>query len=282
MTHEGRSVVEAVAVFSAIASVQYLVPGVAQLARWETRALGESYFRGLLTVAVPLIALLASKASLEDYGLVPDWRTSLGRGLTGYLYLVPPNLAVYFLSIIWAGVTDPFVSLFVSGVTLLTMFLALNRLSRGGRPRPRGALVVVAVLLGAPLVLSLLFGSFSLRLVSAVFWDLVFGGFAGELLYRGYVQGRVNEEYGRPWRFMSVAFGPGLLVSSVLYGVAGAMSWLRPVRDVYALSLPVGVHGLALGLFLGFLREASGDVGAGSVASGVSGAVGRLLTGVFR
>ena len=274
----GRSVVEAVAVFAAVAALQYLAPGVAQLARWETRVLGESFFLGLLTVAVPLMALVASKGSLEEYGLaVFDWRASLSRGLTGYLYLLLPNLVLFLMTVTLAGVTFLPVSLFVSGVTLLAMFLALGHLSLGGSPRTRRDLAIISILLGAPLILSAVLGSLTIRLASAVVWELVFGGVAEEVLYRGYVQSRVNEGYGRPWSFMGVGFGPGLLVSSVLYGLAGAMSGFRPWRDTYVLSLPVGVHGLALGLFLGFLREATGDIGASSVANGLSGAMGRLL-----
>ncbi|MFH2112300.1 MAG: CPBP family glutamic-type intramembrane protease [Candidatus Bathyarchaeota archaeon] len=274
----GRSIVEAVAVFAAIAAVQYLAPGVAQLARWETRALGESYFLGLLTAAVPLLALVASKGSLEDYGLiVSDWRASLSRGLIGYLYLLLPNLVLFLMTVTLASVTYLPVSLFVSGVTFFAMFLALGHLSLGGSPRTRRDLALIAILLGAPLIISAVFGSLTFRLASAVVWELVFGGVAQEVLYRGYVQSRVNEEYGRPWSYMGVVFGPGLLVSSGLYGLAGAMSGFRPWSDLYALSLPVGIHGLALGLFLGFLREATGDIGASSVANGLRGAVGRLL-----
>jgi hypothetical protein len=274
----GRSVLEAVAVFSVIVAVQYLVPGVSQLARWETRVLGESYFLGLLTAAVPLMALVASKGSLEDYGLaVADWRASLGRGLAGYLYLLPSNLVVFVTSLTWGGVAYLPVSVLASGVTLLSMFLALRHLSPGWGPKTRRDLALVALLLGAPLILSALYGSLRLRLASVVVWELVLGGVAEEVLFRGYVQGRVNEEYGRPWSFMGVGFGPGLLVSSVLYGLAGAISGFRPWRDLYSFSLPVGVHGVALGLFLGFLREATGDIWAGSVANGLSGAVGRLV-----
>ncbi|MFH0850756.1 MAG: CPBP family glutamic-type intramembrane protease [Candidatus Bathyarchaeota archaeon] len=275
---KGRSVVEAVAVFAAVAALQYLAPGVAQLARWETRVLGESFFLGLLTAAVPLMALVASKGSLEEYGLaVADWRASLSRGLTGYLYLLLPNLVLFLMTVTLAGVTYLPVSLFVSGVTLLAMFLVLGHMSLGGSPKTRRDLALIAILLGAPLIFSAVLGSLTIRLASAVVWELIFGGVAEEVLYRGYVQSRVNEEYGRPWSFMGVGFGPGLLVSSGLYGLAGAMSGFRPWRDLYALSLPVGVHGLALGLFLGFLREATGDIGASSVANGLSGAVGRLL-----
>jgi len=176
-----------------------------------------------------------------------------------------------------AGVTYLPVSLFVSGVTLLAMFLFLRHPPLVGNPRTRRDLALFTIFLGAPLILLALFDSLTFRLISSVVWELVFGGVAEEALYRGYMQSRVNEEYGRPWSFMGVGFGPGLLVSSALYGLAGALSGFKPWRDLYTFSLPVGIHGLVLGLFLGFLREATGDIGASSVTNGLSGAVGRLL-----
>src|SRR5438105_12072252 len=39
-----------------------------------------------------------------------------------------------------------------------------------------------------------------------------------EMFYRGYIQSRVNEAFGRPLRFLGVQFGAGLLVSALLFG----------------------------------------------------------------
>jgi hypothetical protein len=274
----GRSVVEVAAVFALLAALQYMAPGVAGLMRWESRVLGESYFMGLLTLTLPLLAIVASKGSFEEYGLaVSGWGPSLGRGLTGYLCLLLPNAVIFLMGLAGVSLTYLPASVFVSGVTLLALFLALRRISKPGAPRNRRNLVAAVALAGSPLVLSALVGGLSLRLASSLLWELVFGGAAEEILYRGYVQSRVNGEFGRPWRFMGVGFGPGLLVSSILYGVAGAMSTFRPWRGLYDLSFAVGVHALALGVFYGFMREAAGDVGASTVANGLNDAVGRLL-----
>jgi membrane protease YdiL (CAAX protease family) len=278
----GRSVVEAAAVFALLAVVQYAAPGVAGLMRWESRVLGESYFTGLLTLALPLLAIVASKGSFEEYGLVVSgWGPSLGRGLTGYLCLLLPNSVIFLMGLASVSLTYLPASVFVSGVTLLALFLALRRISKPGTPRNRRNLVAVSALAASPLVLSALVGGLSLRLASSLLWELVFGGAAEEVFYRGYVQSRVNGEFGRPWRFMGVGFGPGLLVSSLLYGVAGAISAFRPWRGIYEISFAVGVHALALGIFYGFMREATGDVGASTVANGLNDAVGGLLLRVL-
>jgi len=267
---------EVAAVFALLEALR-LAPGVAELQRWETRVLGASYFTGILMVAVPIVVVVVSKGSLEDYGLpVRSWGRSLSGGLAGYMWLLAPNLVLFFAGVYGLGVASMPVSLLVSGVTLLALFMVLRRLASPGPPRPRRDLALLVLLAVSPLAVSALEGSLSLRFVSTLVWELVFGGAAEEILYRGYVQGRVNEEFGRPWRLMGVCFGPSLLVSSALFGVAGALgtaTWM----SLGWLSLAVGVHGAALGLFYGFMREATGDVGASSVANGLNEAVGRLL-----
>jgi len=278
----GRSVVEVAAVFALLAALQYVAPGVAGLMRWESRVLGESYFLGLLTLTLPLLAIVVFKGSFEEYGLaVSCWGLSLGRGLAGYLCLLLPNAVIFLMNLTGVSLTYLPASVFVSGVTLLALFLALRHISKPGSPNNRRNLAAVAALVASPLVLSALVGGLSLRQASSLLWELVFRGAAEEVLYRGYVQSRVNGEFGRPWRFMGVGFGPGLLVSSVLYGVAGAMSTFRPWRGLYDLSFAVGVHALALGVFYGFMREAAGDVGASTVANGLNDAVGRLILRVL-
>jgi hypothetical protein len=273
----GRSLVEVASVFVLLEAILYVVPGVAELMRWETRVLGASYFAGLLTVALPVAAILVSKGGLEEYGLsVRGWARSLGGGLAGYLWLLVPNLVLFVAGAYGMGVAYLPVSLLVSGVTLLGLHVVLRRLASPGPPRVRRDLALLVLLVATPLVASALAGELSLRAVSTLVWELVFGGAAEEVLYRGYVQGRVDEEFGRPWRLVGVCFGPSLLVSSAFFGAAGALGAASRLGLGWP-SLAVGVHGAALGLFYGFMREAAGDVGASSVANGLNEAVGRLL-----
>jgi len=275
-TMRGRSLVEVASVFGLLEAILYVVPGVDELMRWEARVLGASYFAGVLTLALPVAAVVATKGSLDEYGLsVRNWARGLGGGLAGYLWLQVPNMALFVAASYGLGVAYLPVSLIVSGVTLLGLLVVLRRLASPGPPRTRRDLALLVLLLAAPLVIASLARGFSFRLVSTLVWELVFGGAAEEVMYRGYVQGRVDEEFGRPWGLMGVRYGPGLLVSSALFGVAGAIAAQR--LDLGGLSLAVGAHGAALGLFYGFMKAASGDVGASSVANGLNEAVGRLL-----
>lgn len=73
-----------------------------------------------------------------------------------------------------------------------------------------------------------------------------------EWFFRGYLQGRLDGQFGTPWRLGSVAFGPGLLLSSL------AFTLLHPI-------LIPGLHRLLVffpSLLFGLLRAKTGNIGA--------------------
>ena len=73
-----------------------------------------------------------------------------------------------------------------------------------------------------------------------------------EWFFRGYLQGRLDERFGTPWRIGGVACGPGLVLASV------AFTLLHPI-------LIPGVHRLLVffpSLLFGWLRARTGNIGA--------------------
>ncbi|MBT6603840.1 CPBP family intramembrane metalloprotease, partial [Candidatus Bathyarchaeota archaeon] len=66
-----------------------------------------------------------------------------------------------------------------------------------------------------------------------------------------------------------VKFGPGILVSSALFGLSRAM---KPWNGVYSLNIGLGLYAFALGLFYGMIREATGDIiGSGTANALIDG-----------
>ena len=282
---KGRSIVEVLAVFSVLHLVTVLLPGVSGLVRWERRVLGWSYFTGFLTVLLPILVMVFQKREFESYGLtLRRWETSLDAGLKGCLYLVAPQILLTLLSSEGAAYRYMDGSLVLSVSMLVTLFLLLRRLT-GKNYKPfsstRVRLLVAAVLLSIPLLVGAAYGRLSLKLFSTVLWQMVFGGFGEELFYRGYVQSAVNEEYGRPWSVEGVAFGPGLLVSSALYGLDRALNTVRPLQGVYRVSWSWGFYAFSVGVFYGFLREYTGDIVGSGVANGLVDSVGEAFNKVF-
>jgi membrane protease YdiL (CAAX protease family) len=281
----GRSIVEVLAVFSVLHLITVSLPGVSGLIRWEQRVLGWSYFMGFLTVLLPILVMVLQKREFELYGLtLRRWETSLDVGLKGYLYLVAPQILLTLLSTEGAAYRHMDGSLVLSVSMLVTLFLLLRRLT-GKNYKPfsstRTRLLVVALLLAIPLLVGAVYGRLTLKVFSTILWQLIFGGFGEELFYRGYVQSTVNEEYGRPWNVEGVAFGPGLLVSSALYGLNRALNTVRPLQGVYSVSWSWGFFAFSVGVFYGFLREHTGDVVGSGVANGLVDSVGEALNKVL-
>ncbi len=100
--------------------------------------------------------------------------------------------------------------------------------------------------------------------------SLVLGAGVGEeVFFRGYFQSRLNEAFGRPFRWLGVPFGAGLLLSSVLFGF---LHTLNPVDYFHGrFDFAWGQGGLTFGsgLLFAWLRESTKSVAAGIVVHSV-------------
>jgi membrane protease YdiL (CAAX protease family) len=140
---------------------------------------------------------------------------------------------------------------------------ALNRVPIG---------LCAAVLLGVfglPLLLAWHYERPLMHTLLMVMWLVVGAGIGEEVFYRGYVQSRVNEVFGRPLRLGGVQFGAGLLVSSALFGLLHALNSVDYFQGRFTFAWGYGVAALGAGLLYGCLREVSGSVVAGAVTHSV-------------
>jgi membrane protease YdiL (CAAX protease family) len=84
-----------------------------------------------------------------------------------------------------------------------------------------------------------------------------------ELLFRGYIQSRLNRAFGRPYRTGGIAWGWGLILTALLFGVWHVAVPLKP---------PIWPHALWTlfsGLLFGYLRERSDGIITPSLLHGV-------------
>src|SRR5258706_5285938 len=49
-------------------------------------------------------------------------------------------------------------------------------------------------------------------------WLFFGAGFGEEIFFRGYIQSRIDQAFGFPFHFLGFNFGPGLLISPLLFG----------------------------------------------------------------
>ena len=108
---------------------------------------------------------------------------------------------------------------------------------------------------------------------------LVMVGFGEEFKYRGYMQSRVNQEFGRPWKFLGIPFGPGLLIVSILFGLShiAQAGIFNPFLGKMTLNPWMALQATFGGLFFGLIREKSDSIVASGLAHGVPNAFGQVL-----
>ncbi len=110
------------------------------------------------------------------------------------------------------------------------------------------------------------------ELIARIIIVLIFVGFLEEFFFRGYLQTRLNDVFGRPYSLFNVNYGAGLVLAAVIFGL------FHPLTVTNELPLPWAwaLWAATTGLIMGFLREKSGAIVTPALLHGVF-----LVMGVF-
>lgn len=277
---KGKSIIDAVLVFSVLQAVLILPVGVRDLIRWENRVLGGSYLTGVLLVVLAVIVIVVRRYEFRLMGLEAlDWRRSINTGFRGWMFFIVPQLVLSFFQTWGIRYQDYLGAALVLGMLVLVAGYFMSK--KEAVPASNRRLMVIVLLLLAPLALGLLYDSFTLNLLKTYSWNILVGGFAEELFYRGYIQSSINQEYGREWRIGKTSFGPGLIISAFLYGLGRGMRTMKPWSGVYAVSWSWTLYAFTLGVFYGLIRENAGDILASGTANGLIDTIGEALVRVL-
>ncbi len=149
----------------------------------------------------------------------------------------------------------------------------------------RKNLIIIGILIAFPILLSL-----AIRprppiqtgdVVYWALWQFFVSGFGEETLYRGYFQSRINAEFGRPYTFKGVQFGPGVFIASALFGFTHVLNPFDPLAGTFTLAWGWGIWTFCSGLFFGFIREKTGSLIGPGIAHGLPDAVGESIYLIF-
>jgi membrane protease YdiL (CAAX protease family) len=272
---KGRSILEASLVFAIFMVVTTMIPGVSALIRWEGRNLGGSYFTGILMVVLTLGASIVTGLDFDEIGLSKEnWKRSLNMGLKAFMGFTVPQLLMTFLWGMGLDYREYWQSaLMLSVLVIFLSFLLIRNLGTNRGDISRIGIIVLVLILIAPFIIGFTYGTLVNKRVYVFVWHILVGGFAEELLFRGYIQSTVNREYGTNWRYKGVSFGPGLLVSSIFYGLS---------RGLLTMNFGWCLYAFTLGIFYGVIREASGDIIGSGSANAVIDGFGATLLKVIR
>jgi uncharacterized protein len=277
----GQSIVEVILVFvffSVLARIRYT------LTTGQFSPLVQSYISGAMLFLIPIGIIWITHRDWAAYGFtLRAWRENLDIGMLGYLIRMISGFGIGI--VIYAGLSYRWLpgALVLLGLALVEIALLLVALRRRGDRRacamPNLAIMIGLLLL--PIVVGAMMGRLSVAVVSMVVWQFIFSGFGEETYFRGYIQSRVNQEFGRPWHVQGISFGPGLLVAALLFGLAHVINNFNPFIGDYRLWCGWGLWTFAGGIFFGLIRERSGSLIAPGIAHGLLDAVAESLAIVF-
>lgn len=284
MKNKILAILEVVLVYLVIRGLVMLLRS-SGLVEWELQTLGWTYTGSFIFAGVPALLIWLTRRRWADYGVtLENWRTSLDIGMKAYLVDLIFPLMIGFGTVFLLGTNYQSLpgGLVIALTELIAIFIMLLLLKKQKPARSgRTNLIVIGLLLLLPIVVALAVRKLSLIVVSTVIWQFLFSGFGEEFIWRGYVQSRLNQAFGRPYQLLGVQFGAGLLLASLLFGLTHVFNTYDPANGRYTLAWGWGLWTMFAGLFFGILREKTGSLVAPGIAHGLPDAVGEALGRVF-
>jgi membrane protease YdiL (CAAX protease family) len=287
---KGKSILEVVAVFILANLLGRFLITDSGLRAQEMALFGWSFSGGILFVLVPAAVIWLFRRRWSDYGVsLANWAENVDTGMTAYLLLLILPWGAGFGLLALTGIPlHSLASALILGCANLAALGALLVIlrRRAGRPpqtpaQGRNNLLLLGFLLLTPILAGAFSGKLTLPLVATVVWQFCLSGFGEEFVWRGYIQSRLNQDFGRPWQVFGVQFGPGLILASLLFGLTHALNTYDPASGQYALSWGWAVEATFSGLVFGVLREKTGSILACGIAHGAPDAVGEAFALLF-
>jgi membrane protease YdiL (CAAX protease family) len=228
-------------------------------------------------VLIGTSTIIFQRYEFDEMGVtIENWRKSINYGARGWGFFIIPQ---YFLSFSLASGEsynkNMDIAALLGGVIIIAAFLMSTR--NEVQPATNRRLYLIGTVLISPIIFRLLNHDFSISLLKEFIWNILVGGFVEEFFYRGYIQSRINLDYQKKWRMGKINFGPGLLVSSLLYGLSRGLRTIKPWRGTYLVSWSWTLFSFTVGLFYGLIRESSGDIIGSGTANSLIDAIGNAM-----
>jgi membrane protease YdiL (CAAX protease family) len=226
-----------------------------------------NFFSHILMIALSVGAIALTKRGFASSGFTfKNWRSDFSLAIICVI-----SAAAFIPSLVFPAIANNVVlnSVFSIAATLLALLFVSRK--KHVNEKTKSSNKGMAVPAFAPVFLvTAIVGSINYGLIaSTVIFQFFFAGFGEEIMFRGYMQSRLNEGFGYPWKFAGVKFGPGLLITSILFGVLHLLNPFNPLQGQYGLAIWSGLSSMVAGFLFGFIREKTGNVLAPSIAHGL-------------
>lgn len=269
---KAKAVIEVLVVFSLTLLLVALV-GLSPIGKWERQVSNRVFIEYAVMIAIPLLILVAARRNLASYGLsLRNLRYHLDITATAFVPVAIASVPLAFINLTeWSG------ALIMAGVNIALLF-ALGLLLKRKPTQNESGILVGAILL---IAYSNLTQKASLNnAISAFVFYIFFLGLGEELLFRGYIQSRLNAAWGRPFQFYGVNWGPGIIITSVLFGLMHVLNMGSLVTGDWHLEWWWGFWTFFAGFVSGFVREKTGSIVAPTILHGLPQAIAFAILGL--
>ncbi len=236
---------------------------------WQMEALGFPFpvFVYVVMVALSLIAISLHGGKFAVYGIAfGNLKYHLDIAAVCFVPVALANLP-FGLGVdhtTWGG------ALILAAVQIGLLFVLAGVLR--GKPSAASLGIVGAGLVVLP-GLNQAAASTAGKAIAIFLTYALFVGFGEEILYRGYMQSRLNEAFGKPYHFSGVAFGWGAIITALLFGLThvGILRWVLDLSG--EVTWAWGFWTIFSGLVFGLVREKSGGILAPALLHGLPQAI---------
>lgn len=263
-----QALAESMLVWGSVMLLLWATKLVPAFSTWQKDTLGQSFLTNTACFIVPpLLIITLTRRDAGRYGIAfNQLKQPLLMGLTSLTVLVPASgvfpllAALHFSPYDWRGGV---ILALIFGASLPLVGFVVRRMptlrEQSASNRQAAALLLF---LGIVILLATATAPYT-KIVANLFYAMVFVGFAEEFLFRGYLQSRLNQAFGRPLQVLGVTYGWGLIGAALLFASSHVFSPSNPLQ------LPWGLWTFVFGLVMGYLREKSGNVVASAIPHGV-------------
>jgi len=227
---------------------------VSLLGAWEDRVLGHYLLEYLLVLGTPLVWLLVTRRRLATHGFSrADGHNQVRTLVTGVPAMLSISAALHFLG--WQRWEN---ALLISALEV-AILVALACLLRPRSAAVTGGAMFACVALAMAASRGSALASTGDTIVRLIY-GLAFVALGEEALFRGYIQSRLNEAWGQPYKLWGVRWGWGAVLTAFLFGLWHVLNPWNPFIGVWNLAWLWGLWTAPLGLILGYVRERTGAI----------------------
>ncbi len=268
---KSKAILEVICVFF-LTFLAVKVLKITFLGKWQSSVLPKPFLNHTLMMGIPLLLLALTRRSFSAYGI--SFKNMKYHLKIVLICLLPVLIASSVFAFVdwekWSG------ALILAPVKLGLLFVMAALLRK--QPTLGNGVTLCALLLFAVTPLSA--GTITGKNIIGFFYHFIFVGFGEEILFRGYFQSRLNIAFGRPFRFLGVKWGWGIIIVSLIFGFAHVLNPYNPFLGRFGLCWPYGFWTFFSGLMFGYLREKTGSIVTPALIHGIPNAFASLFFGL--